>query len=347
VIFLFQKRTVYTPGVWDILHVGHLRFLKRASELGRKLIVGVQSDRLVEEQKGVPPAVYEELRASALKCLPFVDDVYVYDDFDYVKHLKACRANIMVLSEFYKNESRFSLAVKYLHSIGGKVFYLPYTREISDTEIKKKIVECANLWKHIWMRVGSQEDKDDYEIISSNKDKVQSAVQLVKGVFELDRETRYERKKILDFGCGTGLMLKEMPDTLLKYGVDISPGLLQRARKNNPKATLVLSDRIPFQNEFEYVYSVGVFQYFPNRQHAFEVLFQMLEVGKNVLILGVPDLEKKGAREEQRKALGLHSIPEHMYYSKKDFEELGFKVWDNDVPFTRCWNFEFNASFKK
>jgi cytidyltransferase-like protein len=346
-VFLFRKRVVYIPGVWDLLHVGHLRALKRASELGHKLIVGVQSDRLVEEQKGVPPAVNEELRASALKCLPFVDDVYIYDDFDYAKHLKICGANILALNELYKNEPRFSSAIEYLSSIGGKFFYLPYTREISDTEIKKKIVECANPWQHIWMRIGSQEDKDDYEIIGSDKNKVQLAAQLVKEIFKLDKATRYGRKKILDFGCGTGLTLKEMPDTLFKYGVDISPGLLQRARKNNPKATLVLSDRIPFRNEFEYIYSVGVFQYFPNRQHALEVLFQMLEIGKNILILGVPDLEKKEMREERRRALGLRSTPEHMYYSKKDFEELGFKVWDNDVPFSRCWNFEFNAFFRK
>lgn len=66
---------VYTTGVFDMLHPGHLTILRRARELGDRLVVGVQEDSSVEAQKGVRPIMSTRERTTMLRALPFVDQV--------------------------------------------------------------------------------------------------------------------------------------------------------------------------------------------------------------------------------------------------------------------------------
>ena len=60
---------VYIPGVWDLLHVGHLRVLQNAKNLGNKLFVGVASDQAVKEDKGSFPTISDTDRTEMLNAL--------------------------------------------------------------------------------------------------------------------------------------------------------------------------------------------------------------------------------------------------------------------------------------
>ena len=75
------KTVVFTNGVFDLLHVGHLRYLQRARALGDALIVGVNSDRSVHANKGAGrPITPEAERAEILGALACVDGVVVFDE---------------------------------------------------------------------------------------------------------------------------------------------------------------------------------------------------------------------------------------------------------------------------
>src|SRR5712691_4959045 len=75
------KQIVFTNGVFDLLHVGHLRYLQHARGLGDALLVGVNSDRSVRLIKGPGrPITAEDERAEILEALACVDGVVIFDD---------------------------------------------------------------------------------------------------------------------------------------------------------------------------------------------------------------------------------------------------------------------------
>jgi rfaE bifunctional protein nucleotidyltransferase chain/domain len=72
---------VFTNGCFDILHVGHLHLLKTASELGGRLIVGINSDASVRALKGdARPIQPEHIRKAQLELLPWVHEVHVFSE---------------------------------------------------------------------------------------------------------------------------------------------------------------------------------------------------------------------------------------------------------------------------
>jgi rfaE bifunctional protein nucleotidyltransferase chain/domain len=75
------KTIVFTNGVFDLLHVGHLRYLQRARGLGDALLIGLNSDRSVRQIKGPErPITTESERAEVLEALECVDGVVIFDE---------------------------------------------------------------------------------------------------------------------------------------------------------------------------------------------------------------------------------------------------------------------------
>src|SRR5215210_1774961 len=74
-------RLVFTNGVFDLLHVGHVRYLAQARELGDALVVAINSDRTVRELKGPDRPIFNQAeRAEILAAMRHVDYVTVFDD---------------------------------------------------------------------------------------------------------------------------------------------------------------------------------------------------------------------------------------------------------------------------
>lgn len=130
---------VYTTGVFDLLHPGHLNLLKRARALGDKLIVGVQEDDSVEEQKGKRPIMTCEQRMAMLEALPFVDVVLPYSDLDQRKMVELLKPDIMVQGGDWLKSGNRTVIIKYLEENNIKLVQFPYTKGISTTEIKKRV----------------------------------------------------------------------------------------------------------------------------------------------------------------------------------------------------------------
>src|SRR5262252_6692752 len=76
-----SKAVVFTNGVFDLLHVGHVRYLAQARALGDALVVAINSDRSVRELKGAArPLMNQNERAEILSALAAVDYVAVFDE---------------------------------------------------------------------------------------------------------------------------------------------------------------------------------------------------------------------------------------------------------------------------
>ena len=131
-----KSTLVYAPGVWDLLHYGHTRFLQRASELGDVLIVGVASDHCVLEDKGRFPTVSDVDRAEVLHALLCVDEVEIYYVLDFVQRLEHWKPDVLAIGEQWGSELRHRRAEAWVKQRGGDIQIIPYTNTISTTSIK-------------------------------------------------------------------------------------------------------------------------------------------------------------------------------------------------------------------
>lgn len=119
------RRVVFTNGCFDLLHVGHARYLAAARALGDVLVVGVNSDVSVRRLKGPErPLVPERERAELLAALRCVDFVTLFDEATPEAAIAALRPDIHVKGGDYRAEELPETAV--VRSCGGEVKILPF-----------------------------------------------------------------------------------------------------------------------------------------------------------------------------------------------------------------------------
>ena len=135
-----SARVVCTIGVFDMLHVGHLDFLRTAASMGDMLVVGIPSDALVERLKGHAPVIPAEHRADMLLALAFMDRVDVLDTTDYAAWVESFGADVLALSAEHTAE-RFILAKRAVEAAGGHVAYILRSPRASTTDIVRRIKE--------------------------------------------------------------------------------------------------------------------------------------------------------------------------------------------------------------
>ena len=133
------KKTVFTNGVFDILHIGHLTYLEEARKLGDVLIVGVNSDASVKVNKGDKrPINNEKNRAEMLSGLKFVDYTVIFDEKTPEKLLDLLKPDIHVKGGDYKKEDLPE--TKIVEKNGGEVKILSFVDSFSTTDIINKII---------------------------------------------------------------------------------------------------------------------------------------------------------------------------------------------------------------
>lgn len=130
----------YIPGVWDLLHVGHVQILELAKVLCDRLIVGVPSDFVVEADKGKLPIIPLHDRMRMLAALKPVDVVVSYYKLEFLTHLEAFQPHILVVGETWGEEERHTEAEAWMHNRGGRIVRLPYYRGESTTAIKQRVI---------------------------------------------------------------------------------------------------------------------------------------------------------------------------------------------------------------
>ena len=130
---------ILKTGVWDLLHVGHVRALEKCKALGDILIVGVQSDATVHETKGREPVLRHEDRMEMVRSLSCVDEVFLISNLNYAGLLHKHQIDIFALEESCPMEHRHKEALDYADASGIAVVRIPYTDRIFTIKIKEKI----------------------------------------------------------------------------------------------------------------------------------------------------------------------------------------------------------------
>lgn len=136
------RRIVFTNGVFDILHPGHLRYLQHARSLGDALIVGLNADSSVRRNKGPErPINPQEERAEILEALECVDAVVLFEEDTPDRIIKAIQPDILVKGADWGENAIVGRDT--VESRGGKVVRVPIEQGFSTTEIIRKIRELA------------------------------------------------------------------------------------------------------------------------------------------------------------------------------------------------------------
>ena len=132
------RRLVFTNGVFDILHVGHVRYLEQARALGDALAVAINSDRMVRELKGAGrPIINQNERAETLAALRAVSYVTIFDDLSPRSLIAELLPDVLVkggdyaLDEIHGREE--------VEAAGGRVVSLPFVEGISSSTLLKRM----------------------------------------------------------------------------------------------------------------------------------------------------------------------------------------------------------------
>ncbi len=133
-----KKKVVFTNGCFDILHVGHIAYLRKAKSFGDVLIVGMNSDSSVKRLNGKGrPIVNEKDRADVLSELMCVDYVVLFNDDTPYTLIKRLRPDVLVKGSDWKIDEIVGKDV--LDSYGGVVRRARFVKGRSSTNVIKKI----------------------------------------------------------------------------------------------------------------------------------------------------------------------------------------------------------------
>jgi D-beta-D-heptose 7-phosphate kinase/D-beta-D-heptose 1-phosphate adenosyltransferase len=134
------KRIVFTNGCFDLLHLGHVRYLEKAKSLGDILVVGVNSDRSVQSLKGPGrPILPEEERAEILSGLECVDYLTIFNELTPLELISSLQPHILVKGGDWTKETTVGKEV--VERSGGEVVILPFIEGTSTSNIIETILK--------------------------------------------------------------------------------------------------------------------------------------------------------------------------------------------------------------
>ena len=134
----YGQITVFTNGVFDLIHPGHLTYLAEARSIGDRLIVGLNSDASVRRLKGEErPIMPQAARAQLLASLFFVDGVVIFDENTPIDLIIRLRPDILVKGGDYSEDQ--IVGAPEVRAWGGDVQVLPFVEGNSSTSIIERI----------------------------------------------------------------------------------------------------------------------------------------------------------------------------------------------------------------
>lgn len=131
------KKIVFTNGCFDILHSGHVRYLRKARSLGDVLIIGLNADRSVSAIKPGRPINSEKNRAEVLAALSMVDYITVFSEKTPYNLIKSIKPDVLVKGGDWKVKDIVG------SDIVPQTLSLPYIKGHSTTKIIEKIINTS------------------------------------------------------------------------------------------------------------------------------------------------------------------------------------------------------------
>ena len=130
-------KTVFTSGVFDLFHIGHLNLIKESKSHGDKLIVGINTDEFTLSYKNKRPVIPFEQRFEILKSCKYVDLVVNAEEYLPLKYIKEYGVNVITIGSDWKNTEIES--INWAKNNNVDVVYITYTQNISTSHIIEKI----------------------------------------------------------------------------------------------------------------------------------------------------------------------------------------------------------------
>ncbi|HTO38091.1 MAG TPA: adenylyltransferase/cytidyltransferase family protein [Brumimicrobium sp.] len=138
-----MQENVYVIGVFDLFHTGHVELLKRAKELGDKLIVAINSDEMVASYKRTP-FLSEADRLAIVESTKYVDEAFIINEYDNKEFIKKYKITKIVHGDDWEKGSymeQIRVTPEFLKENNCELVLLPYTKGISTSELIKRIKE--------------------------------------------------------------------------------------------------------------------------------------------------------------------------------------------------------------
>jgi len=137
-------KILYTGGTFDLFHFGHVNFLKQCKLIADKVVIALNSDEFVTQYKSCPIMNYEERRQSLLSC-PYVDEV-VPNVFgkDSKPTILSVNPQIIAVGDDWAHKNYYeqmNFTQEWLEQNNIVLIYIPYTKGISSSEIKRRILQ--------------------------------------------------------------------------------------------------------------------------------------------------------------------------------------------------------------
>ena len=134
------KKIVATNGCFDLLHVGHIRYLTAARALGDALIVGINGDQSVRELKEAGrPVNNENDRAEILAALDCVDLVTIFPEIRATRFLEIATPDVYVKGGDYNQDTLNAEERQVLQKIGAKIDIVPFERGYSTSDLLARL----------------------------------------------------------------------------------------------------------------------------------------------------------------------------------------------------------------
>lgn len=129
----------FIQGTFDMFHMGHLNVIKRAKDLCEYLIVGVNTDELVEEYKHKRPIVSCEERLAIVMAIRYVDEAVIMKDRDKIEAARKYKFNALIMGSDWKGTDFYNKKQEELKKVNVDIVYLPYTEGTSSTILAEKL----------------------------------------------------------------------------------------------------------------------------------------------------------------------------------------------------------------
>ncbi len=134
-----QKVVVFTNGCFDLIHRGHVEYLRKAKLLGDMLIVGLNSDTSVRRIKGKPrPYQDEQERATILNAMEMIDMVIIFDEDTPLELICELKPDVLVKGGDY--DSNIIVGAKEVEAGGGSVKIIPFLKGYGTSILVDKIL---------------------------------------------------------------------------------------------------------------------------------------------------------------------------------------------------------------
>lgn len=130
----------YTDGTFDMFHVGHLNIIETAKQYCEYLIVAVHGDEVVQETKPAP-IIGDEDRRRIVAAIKGVDQAEITRFRDKRKLWDLYHYDVIFIGDDYKGTERWNRIEKELKEVEADVVYIPYTKSISSSKIRQRILD--------------------------------------------------------------------------------------------------------------------------------------------------------------------------------------------------------------